>query len=157
MTEGQTMGMKTLLAVPVLVLAIGGLLVAAPSVGHADPITIHNVSVTVGDITYCGRDSTAPASTCNATPSTTNRPIWGIGTLFGGGITLLAGQSLILTQVGGFNFDSSEGNATGASNCFGVGDCLTNLTINGTTVGPTANLTLANDNLDDGTAAHNEA
>ena len=149
------MAKKAVLIGSVLVLAIAGLLVVGPSVGHADPITITNVSVTVGDITYCGA-STSTAGTCANTA--TSHPIWGIGTNFGAtGITLLGGQSLILTQVGGFNFDSSEGHTTaGATSCFTGRLCATSITINGTT-SPSTNTTLANFNLDDGAATHQEA
>jgi hypothetical protein len=148
------MGKKALLIVSVLVLAIGGLLVAAPTVGHADPIRITDVSVTVGDITYCGKSSTSGATCSNVGNS---HDLW--SSFFGTtGVVLPAGGSLVLTQVGGFNFDSSEGHtAAGATSCLSpTRPCATSITID-TVTNSSSNTTLANFNADDGTGTHNEA
>jgi hypothetical protein len=69
-------------------------------------------------------------------------------------VNLNPGDSLILSQTSGFNFDSSEGNAAGC----GAPPCATSITVNGFAIltnAPSTNL--ANGNADPNGSAHNEA
>jgi len=137
-----------------MALAIGALLFAAPPPSHADPITISAVQVTVGAQTWCNTGNGA----CDAA-----HQIWNLG----GGVTLNAGQTLVLSQTTpaagqpNFDFDTTEGNAAGCLASAGR-PCATSIKFNGganTTLinGQDTASVLANGNLDTGGNAHNEA
>jgi len=130
---------KTVLALAVIVgLALGVAVFAAPPASEA--VTITSISVTVGGTTWC-----------DTTGSCTNK-VWNLG----GGVALNnTGDSLILAQTSGFNFDTSEGNEPG---CGTPTACNTSITVNGVlVVNNLANSILANGNVDPGTIQHNEA
>jgi len=100
-------------------------LLAVPAKSQA--VTITSVSVTVGTVTWC-----------DTTGSCANK-IWNLGV---GGVTINAGQSLILTQTAapgppgepaGFNFDTSDNLGFGGS-LSPCGACPTSLSINGSPV-----------------------
>jgi len=78
----------------------------------------------------------------------------------GGGTNLLPGQSLVLTQNGGFNFDSSEGvfNNLGCQGG-GAAACTVTLNVNGTNIPLPQNNALNNFNVDTNPLGnvHNEA
>lgn len=135
---------KALIVASVIALALGLPLLALPSVAHADPITISSLSVTVGDTTWCD------------TTSSCSNKLWDLG----GGVTLNAGESLVLTSTGvtPFNFDTSEGKAGGCNDGAGR-HCATTLAVNGgaVTLDGAGKDVLANGNVDDGSGSHNEA
>jgi hypothetical protein len=82
-------------------------LLAMPTVSQA--VTITSVSVTVGGTTWCD------------TGGSCANKLWDLGT----GVTLNAGDSLVLTQTAGFNFDTSD---------ICSSPCLTTILINGSPV-----------------------
>jgi PEP-CTERM motif len=136
---------------------------AAPSTSHA--LTISSISVQVGNVTWC------------STNVACNNQIWNLGP---SGVTLAAGQTLILTQnaspplplpppkQGTSNFDSSERVGTvntgtptppSGTSCNSANPCATTVIINNNTLalaGSNVNA-LANFNTDDGSTAKNEA
>ena len=140
-----------------VVLGVAISIFAAPSTGHA--LTISSISVSVGNVTWC------------STNITCNNQIWNLGA---SGVTLGAGQTLVLTQnqlssptSTTVNFDTSDREGiinTGTSppsgfSCNASNPCTTTVIINGTTIalsGPNVNA-LANFNSDDGSAGHEEA
>lgn len=133
---------KILFWLSVTVFVLGISIFVTPTTSQA--IVINNVTVTVGNLTVC-------ISGCA-------NNIWssaaGTNVTSGGAI-----QSLVLTQTAGFNFDSSEGIGGATPNCGAPTPCTTTLTINGVAIalsGANANV-LANNNVDPGGAAHNEA
>jgi len=83
-------------------------------------------------------------------------PIWAGGL----NTNVLAGQSLVLTQTTGFNFDTSDG-PTGTTGCATLGStpCTVTLNVNGTAIPLAANNALNNFNLDNNPlgTVHNEA
>jgi hypothetical protein len=151
------MSRKSLVLVSIMALAVAVSLLGAPSLSRADTIVIRDISVNVGGAVWCGSAS----GTC------AGNNIWSTG-ITPAGITLLFGQSLILTQTGGNNnFDSSE-RGGGASGVVGSGvacnsangtPCVTTLTINGVavTLSGADQDNLADRNADPLNATHNEA
>jgi hypothetical protein len=147
---------KTVVLISVMALMLGASAFAAPSVSRADTITVSSICVTVGDQIWGSTGATSCGSGAHL--------IWNLGAVAdgsvgNGSVTLLAGQSLILTSTGAtpFNFDTSEGKAPACNTAAGK-TCATLLSVNGSGVSltdPTA--ILANNNADDGTATHNEA
>jgi len=128
---------------------------AAPSTSHA--LTVSSISVQVGNVTWC------------STNVSCNNQIWNLGA---SGVTLAAGQTLILTQnasapnQGTSNFDTSERDGivnTGTTPPFGTScnasnPCATTVIINGNTIALAGtNTALANFNTDDGSLTKNEA
>src|SRR5215467_13522133 len=113
---------------------------AAPSTSHA--LTVSSISVQVGNVTWC------------STNVACNNQIWNLGA---SGVTLGAGQTLVLTQnqltaAGGTtaNFDTSDRGGvvnTGTSppsgfSCNASNLCTTTVILNGTTIalsGPNVN------------------
>jgi hypothetical protein len=153
------MSKRILSLVSVMVVAMGVSLFATPSASRADTIVITSIQVTVGEFTWCDTNS-----------SCGGRNIWNLDAPIDSnltpGITLKAGESLILTQTGpGFNFDTSEGHSASPFACSPGNPCTTALSINTTTlIGPLTGLTdgagvniLANNNIDDGSPTHNES
>jgi len=146
---------KTMILVSVLASMLGATLFAAPSASRADTITVSSICVTVGDTTW---------GSVGASCGTGARLIWDLGgvsdgSLGNGSVTLLAGQSLILTSTGAspFNFDTSEGKLPSCDTPSGR-TCTTLLSVNGSGLSltdPTA--VLANNNADPATGTHNEA
>jgi len=135
---------------------------AAPSTSHA--LTVSSISVQVGNVTWC------------STNVSCNNQIWNLGA---SGVTLAAGQTLILTQnaspplptpppkQGTTNFDTSERGGTvntgtappSGTACNSANPCATTVIINGTTIalaGTNVNA-LANFNTDNGSLDKNEA
>lgn len=162
--EGGTQMRKTVLVlVASAALVVGVSWFIAPSISHANTITISSICVTVGSQTWGSIGGNCGAGA---------HEIWDLGsaaqpvndgTPTNGSITLLAGQSLVLTQTGGgvnsFNFDTSEGTGNGC----GVASpaCTTALKINAADItlinDQTNNSRLANSNQDPGGLNHNEA
>jgi hypothetical protein len=142
------MGKKILMLVMIAALALGASVLATPAVSEAVQIT--SVTVTVGTTSYCDT-----AHVCT-------NSIWNLGV---GGFNLQPGNTLTLSQVGGFNFDSSEGaivGGLGAECQSGIGGssppCNTTIIVNGVVVGANVpNTNLANQNSDNGLDSHNEA
>jgi hypothetical protein len=129
---------KILFWLSTVAFVIGISIFAAPSTSHA--LVINNVTVTVGNLTAC---ITGCANNIWSSAAGTN-------VTSGGAIS-----SLVLTQNGAFNFDTSDANAQGHCS----GGCLTTLNINGVAIplsGGQANQ-LANNNADPGGTTHNEA
>jgi len=127
----------------IAVVAFGLALLALPAASEA--VTITSVDVVVGILDSCG------GVACS-------NPLWTGG--LGAGITLNPGQTLVLTQTSGFNFDTSDQGAggTGCNTAAGHG-CTTTLTINGVAItlsGANANVLAAN-NIDPLNNAFNEA
>ena len=86
-------------------------LFAMPTASQATTIT--SVSVTVGGTTWC--DTTTICA----------NQIWDLG----GGVNIVGGVNLILTQTAGFNFDTSDISCANPTP-----GCLTTITINGVAV-----------------------
>ena len=134
---------KTLAFVSIMAMAIGVCLFAAPSISHADPFTITSIDVIVGGAEYCSDNLTC------------GNKVWSLGAT---GVTLNTGQSLVLTQTNGFNFDSSDPSANGGTIAFcdsaSAGTtCTTTLKINNTAVnisGSAGENNLADNNKDKG-------
>jgi len=112
---------------------------------RSDAVVISNVTVTetqgAASFTWCIVGCAAP--------------IWAAG----GGTNLLAGQSLVLTQTNGFNFDTSDGPA-GTTGCATPGSpCTVTLNVNGTAIPLAGNNALNNFNGDTNPlgTVHNEA
>jgi len=112
---------------------------------RSEAVVINNVTVTetqgADSFTWC-------IAGCGA-------PIWATGA----GTNVLAGQSLVLTQTAGFNFDTSDG-PTGRTGCDTPGSpCTVTLNINGTAIPLTGNNALNNFNGDTNPigTVHNEA
>jgi hypothetical protein len=124
-------------------LFLGVSLVAAPV--RSDAVIVSNVTVTetqgVNSITVC------IAGCVNN--------IWSAATT---STNLLPGQSLVLTQTVGFNFDSSDG-PTANTGCVAGSTCTVTLNVNGTAIPLAANNALNNFNTDANPLgnAHNEA
>ncbi len=125
-------------------LFLGVSLLAAPV--RSDAVLVTNVTVT--------ETQGAFATTWCIVGCANN--IWAAG----GGTNLLPGQSLVLTQTVGFNFDSSEGVFNNIG-CQGGGAfaCTVTLNVNGTNIPLAANNAINNFNLDTNPLgnAHNEA
>jgi hypothetical protein len=129
--------------ISIALLFLGVSLLAVPV--RSDAVVINNVTVTetqgANSFTWC------IAGCANA--------IWSAG----GGTNLLAGQSLVLTQTTGFNFDTSDG-PTGTTGCDTTGSpCTITLNVNGTAIPLAANNALNNFNGDTNPVGtvHNEA
>jgi hypothetical protein len=123
-------------------LFLGVSLVAAPV--RSDAVIINNVTVT----------ETQGASSITLCIAGCVNNIWSAG----GGTNLLAGQSLVLTQTAGFNFDTSDG-PTANIGCAVLFPCTVTLNVNGTAIPLAANNALNNFNTDTNPLgnAHNEA
>ncbi len=125
-------------------LFLGVSLLAAPV--RSDAVLITNVTVT--------ETQGAFATTWCIVGCANN--IWAAG----GGTNLLPGQSLVLTQIRGFDFDSSEGVFNNIG-CQGGGAfaCTVTLNVNGTNIPLAANNAINNFNIDTNPLgnAHNEA
>ncbi len=112
---------------------------------RSDAVVINNVTVTetqgAASVTWC------IVGCANA--------IWSAG----GGTNLLAGQSLVLTQTAGFNFDTSEGVRNIGCEVAGGNTCTVTLNVNGTNIPLPANNALNNFNGDTNPVGtvHNEA
>jgi PEP-CTERM motif len=124
-------------------LFLGVSLLAAPV--RSDAVIINNVTVTE---TQGGASFTWCILGCAA-------PIWAAG----GGTNLLAGQSLVLTQTVGFNFDISEGVRDIGCDGTVANACTVTLNVNGTNIPLAANNALNNFNSDANPLGnvHNEA
>ena len=130
--------------ISIALLFLGVSLLAVPV--RSDAVVITNVTVTetqgADSFTWC-------IAGCAA-------PIWASGA----GTNVLAGQSLVLTQTAGFNFDTSDG-PTGRTGCATAGStpCTVTLNVNGTAIPLAANNALNNFNLDNNPLGnvHNEA
>lgn len=86
-------------------------------------VLITDVEVTVGPLTWCNTGNAAPACAGAGTP-------WNLGA----GIPLDPGQTLVLTQTAGYNFDTSDG-------CPAPGGCrYDRVVINGQTFVDTAKI-----------------
>jgi hypothetical protein len=132
---------KISFALSIAALLVGISIFVASSTSHAT--VINNVTVTVGNLTAC---ITGCGAGNNLWASAAGTDVTATG----------ATRALILTQTAGFNFDTSEGRAP---NCAPATPCTTTLNINGVAIalsGAQANI-LANNNVDPGGAAHNEA
>jgi hypothetical protein len=94
------------------------LLLAAPSIGAAQ-VTITGVDVVVGGTHYCDTNTAC------------GNQIW---TLPSGSVTLMPGQTLILTQTGtqpgGGNFDTSDRGPAVLSGCTSANPCAVEVSIN---------------------------
>ena len=142
------MGKRISVLVMIAALALGVSVLAVPAT--SDAVQITSVTVTVGGTTYCD------------TTQVCTHSIWNLGV---GGFNLTGTNTLTLSQVGGFNFDTSEGavvnglesacnSAIGGSSA----PCNTTIIVNGISLGTNVpNTNLANQNIDTGTNAHNEA
>jgi hypothetical protein len=128
--------------ISIALLFMGASLLALPVSSEAVVITNVTVTETQGAnvFTWC-------IAGCGA-------PIWAAGA----GTNVLAGQSLVLTQTTGFNFDTSDG-PTGTTGCAAGSLCTVTLNVNGTAIPLAANNALNNFNLDTNPlgTAHNEA
>jgi hypothetical protein len=129
--------------ISIALLFLGVSLLTVP--GRSDAVVISNVTVTetqgAASFTWCIVGCAAP--------------IWAAG----GGTNLLAGQSLVLTQTAGFNFDTSEGVRNIGCEVAGGNTCTVTLNVNGTNIPLPANNALNNFNTDANPLgnAHNEA
>jgi hypothetical protein len=143
--EGAMRG-RILGLISIGLLFLGVSLLAAPV--RSDAVLVTNVTVTetqTGDT----------AAWCIAASISCANTIWSAG----GGTNLLPGQSLVLTQTVGFNFDSSEGVHDGLG-CQGViAACTVTLNVNGTNIALPANNAINNFNGDTNPLGnvHNEA
>ena len=159
--RGKGMRRKIMVLVALTALLIGLSLFAVPSISRADTITITKVCVTIGSATA---GSTTWGNVGGGCGTDTAHEIWNLGAVADGNsttpnsVTLLAGQSLILTQTNGFNFDTSESHTNNAP-CSPGAPCTTTLTVNALMDinGATGKDILANNNLDNGGTFHNEA
>ena len=125
-------------------LFLGVSLVAAPV--RSDAVIINNVTVT---------ETQGAASITLCIAGCVNN-IWSAG----GGTNLLAGQSLVLTQTAGFNFDTSDGPTANIGCSAAQGSpCTVTLNVNGTAIPLAANNALNNFNTDTNPLGnvHNEA
>jgi len=128
--------------ISIALLFLGVSLLAVPV--RSDAVVITNVTVTetqgANSFTWC-------IAGCAA-------PIWAGGL----NTNVLAGQSLVLTQTAGFNFDPSDG-PTGTLGCAAGSTCTVTLNVNGTAVPLAANNALNQFNLDTNPlgTVHNEA
>jgi PEP-CTERM motif len=124
-------------------LFLGVSLLAAPV--RSDAVLVTNVTVT---------ETQAGASVTWCIVGCANS-IWSTGA----GTNLLAGQSLVLTQNGGFNFDTSEGVRDVGCEVAGGNTCTVTLNVNGTNIPLPANNALNNFNTDTNPLGnvHNEA
>jgi len=129
--------------ISIALLFLGVSLLAVPV--RSDAVVINNVTVTetqgANSFTWC------IAGCANN--------IWAAG----GGTNLLPGQSLVLTQTTGFNFDTSDG-PTGTTGCATPGSpCTVTLNVNGTAIALAGNNALNNFNGDTNPLGnvHNEA
>lgn len=128
--------------ISIALLFLGVSLLAVPV--RSDAVVITNVTVTetqgANAFTWCIAGCTAP--------------IWAGGL----NTNILAGQSLVLTQTNGFNFDTSDG-PTGTTGCAAGSTCTVTLNVNGTAIPLAANNALNNFNGDNNPlgSAHNEA
>ena len=102
-------------------------------------ILITSVEVDVGPGVWCNVGNASPSCAGAITP-------WNLG----GGILLQSGQSLVLTQTSGYNFDTSDGCPASGPACTSV------VKINGLSFSDSSNV-LGNAHLDPVTLAHNEA
>jgi hypothetical protein len=133
------------------VLAAGAL---APATSEATSTAINNVVVT----SQQGADI---QSWCIAgCVDADGGPLWAgaAGTVVNSPTQGGAIKALVLTQTGGFNFDSSEHTAGGVSTICGVGGpCTFTLSVNGVNIPLALANALNNFNTDTGGTAHNEA
>jgi PEP-CTERM motif len=80
------------------------LVLTAPSVSHASPFTITEITIQVGNAVWCA----GTAAACAGVPANGGTLL---ATFAGAGVTLLPSQTLVLTQTGGtagLNFDTSD-------------------------------------------------